>query len=65
MIQDVLSDKELLEKYSIKEKEIKNLTTSPPYKNKIIEVIATIINENDNNLSESQIYRRIKNIHKI
>jgi len=65
IIKDILSDKELMEKYSLTDKDIKNLTTSPPYYKNIIEVIATIINENANNLSDSQIYRRIKNIHKI
>lgn len=65
IIKDILSDKELMEKHSIKEKDIEKLTTSPPYYEKIVEVIATIINENDNHLSDSQIYKRIRNIHKI
>ena len=65
ILKEILSDKELMEKYSIKEREIKELSTSPPYHKKIIEVIATIINENDNHLNPTQIYKRIKNIHKI
>lgn len=65
ILKEILSDKELMEKYGLKEKEIKDLTTHPPYHKKVVEVMATIINENDNNLSNSQIYKRIKNIHKI
>lgn len=65
IIKDILSDEELMEKYSLSKREIDRLTTSPPYHKKIVEIIATIINENDNNLSDSQIYKRLKNIHKI
>jgi CHASE3 domain sensor protein len=65
IIRDILSDEELLEKYAISEKDIANITTSPPYQKKIIEIIATIINENSNNLNDPQIYKRLKNIHKI
>jgi hypothetical protein len=65
MIKDILSNKELMKKYSLTDKDLKDLTTSPPYHKNIVEIIATIINENANNLSDSQIYKRIKNIHKI
>ena len=65
IIRDILSDEELIEKYSLTEKDISRTTTSPPYQNKIVEIIATIINEEANNLNDSQIYKRLKNIHKI
>jgi hypothetical protein len=65
IIQEILSDKELMEKYNISEKELTGLTTGAPYHKKIIEIIATIINENDNHLSSSMIYKKLKNIHKI
>lgn len=65
ILKEILSDTELKNKYNLKNKELEELTTSPPYHKKIIEIMATIINENDNNLSNSQIYKRIKNIHKI
>ena len=65
IIKDILSDPELMEKYSIKKTDIEDLKITGPYHKKIIDVIATIIIENDNNLSESQIYKRLKNIHKI
>jgi hypothetical protein len=65
IIKEILSDKEIMEKYNIRENELNNLTASPPYFKKIIEVIATIINENDNNLSSNQIYKKIKIIHKV
>ena len=65
ILKEILSDKELMDKYSLKERDLKDVTTSPPYHKDIIEVMATIINENDNNLSDQMIYKRIKNIHKL
>ncbi|AWG22596.1 hypothetical protein FFWV33_14205 [Flavobacterium faecale] len=63
VLKEILSDKEICEKYNIKE--VETLTTNAPYHNKLVEVLSVIINENDNNLSESQIYKKIKNIHNI
>ena len=65
IIRDILSDEELQKKYSLSEKDISKITTSPPYYKKVVEIIATIINEDANRLSDSQIYKRLKNIHKI
>ena len=63
VLREILANKVLCDKYKIKD--VKSLTTSPPYYNKLVEVISVIINENDNNLSDSQIYKKIKNIHNI
>lgn len=63
VLKEILADKELCLKYNIKE--VDNLTTNAPYYNKLVEVLSVIINENDNNLSDSQIYKKIKNIHNI
>lgn len=63
MLREILSDKELCDKYKIND--AKGLTTSAPYYNKLVQVLSVIINENDNNLSESQIYKKVKNIHNI
>lgn len=65
MLIEILSDPILMEKYNIKESDLENLKTTPPYINKITEVLATIINDNDNHMSSLMIYRKIKNIHKI
>ena len=67
LLKEILSDKDLMEKYGLREKDIKELSTTPsgPFTKKIVEVLATIINENANNLSDRQIYGRIKMIHKI
>lgn len=65
ILREVLSDPEILEKYNLKEKDLKELNSSAPYHHKLIEVLATIINENDNGRSARQIYPTIKNIHKI
>ncbi|TDN87067.1 hypothetical protein DET49_11421 [Salegentibacter sp. 24] len=65
ILREILNDEEVIKKYNLSETEVKNLTTSGPYHNKIIEILATIINENDNNRSARQIYPIIKNIHKI
>ena len=63
VLQEILADKDLCEKYKIKN--VSNLSTNPPYNNKLVEVLSVIINENDNNLSDTQIYKKIKNIHNI
>jgi hypothetical protein len=63
ILREVLADDDLVKKYNIKN--IDSLTTNPPYSNKLVEVLSVIINETDNNLGESQIYRKIKNIHNI
>lgn len=65
ILREILSEPELMEKYKISSTELKKISTSPPYRNKIIEVLATIINDDDNNLSSNQIYKKIKNIHKL
>ena len=65
MIREILSDPELMEKYNLSQKEVEGLKCSPPYHKKIIEVLATMINEMDNNRTARQIYPQIKNIHKI
>ena len=65
ILKEILSDDELLKKYKIDKSTIQNLTTNAPYNNKLIEVLSVIINDKDNNLGDSQIYRKIKNIHNI
>lgn len=65
ILREILSDPEISKKYNIKESELDLLTTSPPYPKKIIEVLSVIINENDNHLSNSMIYKKLKNIHNI
>lgn len=63
ILQEILSDKELQVKYKIKD--ISEYSTSKNPNNKLVEILSVIINENDNNLSENQIYKKIKNIHNI
>ncbi len=63
VLKEILTDEELCKKYKIKE--VEKPTTNAPYHNKLVEILSVIINENDNNLSESQIYKKIKNIHNI
>lgn len=65
MLREVLSDPELMEKYSLRKEDLEKLRCIPPYSKKIIEVLATLINETDNNRTARQIYPIIKNIHKI
>lgn len=67
ILREILKDKELMEKYNIREKDLESFTISPstPYTKKIVEVLATIIKEDANHLSDTQIYKKIKNIHKI
>lgn len=65
MLREILSDPEIMEKYGINEAKLSGLTCNAPYQNKVVEVLATIINENDNSRSARQIYSTIKNIHKI
>ncbi|MBT9187756.1 hypothetical protein [Zobellia russellii] len=65
ILREILSDPDLMLKYGIKESELENLTTTPPYHKKIIEVLSVIINENDNHLNTSMIYKKLKIIHNI
>ena len=65
MLREILSDPELMEKYGIKKDELASIKCHAPYHKKVVEVLATIINENDNNRTARQIYGTIKNIHKI
>jgi hypothetical protein len=59
ILREILNDKEICEKYNIKN--VEQLTTNAPYHNELVEVLSILINENANNLSESQIYKKIKN----
>ena len=65
MLKEILSDKELMEKYNITNKLIENLKPYRPGSKKIVNILSTIINENDNERSARQIYTQIKNLHKI
>lgn len=65
ILKSILTDPELMEKYNLSEEEIMELKTSGPFFKKVIEVLSTIINENDNKRSSRQIYSVLKNIHKI
>jgi hypothetical protein len=65
MLREILSDPEIMSKYDIRESDLKNIRCAPPYSKKIVEVMATIIIEMDNNRTSRQIYPVIKNIHKI
>ena len=65
MLKEILSEPELLEKYAISKKALADAKCNPPYSKKIIEVLASIINENANNRTARQIYSSIKNIHQI
>lgn len=65
ILREILSDSDIANKYNIKEDELKSLTTHAPYQKKIVEVLSVIINENDNHLNPSMIYRKLKNVHNI
>ena len=66
ILQEILSDPEIMEKYDIKKDALKELTTViTPSTKKIVEVLSVIINENDNHLNSSMIYKKIKKIHNI
>lgn len=65
ILKEILSDPEIMKKYDIKEGSLTKLTTNAPYSKKIVEVLSVIINENDNHLNNSMIYKKIKKIHNI
>lgn len=65
ILREILSDPEIGDKYNIKEEELHTLSTNAPYHKKIVEVLSVIINENDNHLNSSMIYRKLKNVHNI
>jgi len=65
ILKEILSDPEIMEKYKINQSALDELTTNAPYHKKIVEVLSVIINENDNHLNSSMIYKKIKKIHNI
>jgi len=65
ILKEILSDPEIMGKYNIKKKDLDELTTNAPYSKKIVEVLSVIINENDNHLTSSMIYKKIKKVHNI
>lgn len=65
ILTEILSDPEIMEKYDIQKDTLEELTTNAPYSKKIVEVLSVIINENDNHLNSSMIYKKIKKIHNI
>ena len=65
ILKEILSDKELMDKYNITKKQLEDLKPFRPGSKKIVDVLTTIINENDNKRSSRQIYGTIKNLHKI
>jgi|TARA_B110001469_G_C9512208_1_gene255223 hypothetical protein len=65
ILKEIISDNELMEKYNITKEQLEDLKPFKPSSKKIVNVLSTIINENDNNRSSRQIYSTIKKIHKI
>lgn len=65
ILREILSDEEIMDKYNIKEKELNSLTTNAPFYKKIVEILSVVINENDNHLNSSMIYKKLKNVHNI
>ncbi len=66
ILREILLDKELMEKYNLKPKDVKEINCVPPFHDKVVDVLATIINENAEGRSARQIYNTIKSgIHKI
>lgn len=60
IINDILFEPEIQEKYKLIEDDLKGM-----HRKKIVDVLETIVNENDNGRTARQIYPVIKNIHKI
>lgn len=65
ILKEILSDPDLMQKYDITKSDLDDLKPFRPGSKKIVDVLATIINENDNDRSSRQIYATLKNIHKI
>jgi hypothetical protein len=65
ILKEILSDPVIMKKYDINLESLNMLTTNAPYSKKIVEVLSVIINENDNHLNTSMIYKKIKKIHNI
>lgn len=65
ILQEILSDENLMSTYKISREELAHIKCTGPFPNKAVEVLSTIINENDNSRSQTQIYNTIKNIFRI
>ena len=65
VLKEILSDEELMKKYNITEEDLEKIQPYHPGADKIINILARIIDENDNKRTSRQIYNIIKTIHKI
>jgi len=63
LLKEILKDPHLKEKYDITDKDIENSSDGDPrFKKEIIQLIKDIIADNDNHLSATKSYNKMKNL---
>ena len=62
LINEILSDSSIKEKYGINESDLQNINGDSRYHKQIIQVIKEIVADNENHISATKSYNKLKNI---
>jgi actin-related protein len=62
LISEILSDSDIKEKYNISESDLNNINGDARYQKEIVQIIKEIVSDNDNHISATKSYNKLKNI---
>nr|WP_319998154.1 hypothetical protein [uncultured Draconibacterium sp.] len=62
LISEILSDPQIKEKYNISETDIEAINGDTRYQKEIIQIIKEIVSDNDNHITATKSYNKLKNI---
>ena len=62
LIKEILSDSKIKGKYNITESDLNSINGDARYQKEIVQLIKEIVNDNDNHISATKSYNKLKNI---
>lgn len=62
LIKEILSDPNIKEKYNISESDLNGIKGDARYQKEIVQLIKEIVNDNDNHITATKSYNKLKNI---
>ncbi len=62
LIKEILSDSKIKEKYNITESDLESINGDSRYQKEIVQLIKEIVNDNDNHITATKSYNKLKNI---
>ncbi|WP_346861163.1 hypothetical protein [uncultured Draconibacterium sp.] len=62
LIKEILSDPNIKEKYYISESDLNGIKGDARYQKEIVQLIKEIVNDNDNHITATKSYNKLKNI---